>query len=84
MSLLYGDWKSQISFNIFRKALTQSPLFAFSKKFVELATLTKEVYVMYMVVKKLKFYLEDADITLCSDYLPLKKFLHKKTLIAKL
>ena len=33
--------------------------------------------------KKLMYYLEDADITLRSDHLPLKKFLAKNTLNSK-
>ena len=36
-----------------------------------------------MSVKKLTYYLEDADITLRSDHLPLKKFLAKNTLNLK-
>ena len=35
------------------------------------ACLTKEAYAIYMSVKKLAYYLEDADITLRSDHLPL-------------
>ena len=34
-------------------------------------------------MKKLSFYITDADITLRSDHLPLKQFLLKKTLNAK-
>ena len=44
------------------------------------ACLTKEAYAIYMSIKKLAYYLEDADITLRSDHLPLKKFLAKNTL----
>ena len=44
------------------------------------AALTKEAYVIYMSVKKLAFYLTDADVLLKSDHLPLKKFLQKNTL----
>ena len=33
--------------------------------------------------KKLAYYLEDADITLRSDHLPLRKFLAKNTLNSK-
>ena len=44
------------------------------------AALMKEVYVMYMSVKKSTFYLTDHEITLRSDHLPLKKFLRKMTL----
>ena len=47
------------------------------------AALTKEAYVIYMSVKKLSFYLTDAEITLRSDHLPLKKFLLKNTLNSK-
>ena len=45
--------------------------------------LTKEVYAIYMSIKKLTYYLEDADVTLRSDHLPLKKFLAKNTLNSK-
>ena len=44
------------------------------------AALTKEAYAIYMSVKKLAFYLTDADLLLKSDHLPLKKFLQKNTL----
>ena len=47
------------------------------------ACLTKEVYAIYMSIKKLTYYLEDADVTLRSDYLPVKKFLAKNTLNSK-
>ena len=47
------------------------------------AGLTKEAYAIYMSIKKLAYYLEDADITLRSDHLPLKKFLAKNTLNSK-
>ena len=47
------------------------------------ATLTKEAYAIYMSVKKLNYYLEDADIILRSDHLPLKKFMEKNTLNTK-
>ena len=50
---------------------------------VNWATLTKEAYAIYMSVKKLSYYLQDADITLRSDHLPLKKFLSKNTLNTK-
>ena len=45
--------------------------------------LTKEAYAIYMSIKKLIYYLEDADVTLRSDHLPLKKFLAKNTLNSK-
>ena len=47
------------------------------------ACLTKEAYVIYMFIKKVTYYLEDADITLRSDHSPLKKFLAKNTLNSK-
>ena len=47
------------------------------------ATLTKEAYAIYMSVKKLAYYLEDAEITLRSDHKPLLKFLQKNTLNTK-
>ena len=47
------------------------------------ACLTKETYAIYMSIKKLTCYLEDANITLRSDHLPLKKFLAKNTLNSK-
>ena len=45
--------------------------------------LTKEAYAIYMTVKKLSFYLDSSTITLRSDHLPLKKFLEKNTMNAK-
>ena len=47
------------------------------------ACLTKEAYAIYMFIKKLTYYLEDANVTLRSDHLPLKKFLAKNTLNSK-
>ena len=47
------------------------------------ACLTKEAYAIYMSIKKLTYYLEDADITLRSDHLPFKKSLPKNTLNSK-
>ena len=47
------------------------------------ACLTKEADAIYMSTKKLTYYLEDADVTLRSDHLPLKKFLAKNTLNSK-
>ena len=41
------------------------------------AYLTKEAYAIYMSIKKVTYYLEDADVTLRSDHLPLKKILAK-------
>ena len=47
------------------------------------AALTKEAYAIYMSIKKLSYYLEDAEITLRSDHLPLKGFLQRNTLNTK-
>ena len=47
------------------------------------ATLTKEAYAIYMSVKKLDHYIQDAEVTLRSDHLPLKSFLQKNTLNTK-
>ena len=47
------------------------------------ACLTKDAYAIYMSIKKLAYYIEDADITLRNDHLPLKKFLAKNTLNSK-
>ena len=47
------------------------------------ATLTKEAYAIYMLVKKLSFYIDTAKITVKSDHPPLKKFLEKNTLNSK-
>ena len=47
------------------------------------AALTKEAFAIYSSIKKMSYYLEDADIVLRSDHLPLKKFLHKNTLNTK-
>ena len=43
----------------------------------------KEAYAIYMSIKKLSYYLEDVDVTLRSNHLPLKKFLAKNTLNSK-
>ena len=47
------------------------------------AALTEEAYATYLSVKKLAFYITDADITLRSDHLPLRRFLQKNTLNEK-
>ena len=47
------------------------------------ATLTKEAYAIYMLVKKISFYINTAKITVNSNHLPLKKFLEKNTLNSK-
>ena len=47
------------------------------------AALMKEALAIYMSVKKLSFYLDQAEIHLRSDHLPLKRFLQKNTLNSK-
>ena len=47
------------------------------------AALTKEALAIYMSIKKLLFYLTDAQILLRSDHKPLEKFLLKNTLNSK-
>ena len=47
------------------------------------AALMKEAYAIYMSVRKLSFYITDAEVTIKCDHLPLKKFLQKQTLNAK-
>ena len=59
----------------------QSGLFKGSQ--LNWACLMKEAYAIYMSIKKLDYYLVDADIILHSDHLHLKKFLNKNTLNSK-
>ena len=47
------------------------------------AALMKEAFSIYMSIKKLSFYLTDAQILLRSDHKPLEKFLLKNTLNSK-
>ena len=47
------------------------------------AALTKEAFAIYMSVKKLSFYLTDAQILLRSDHKPLEKFFLKNMLNSK-
>ena len=47
------------------------------------ATLTKEAYAIYLSVRKLRFYLTNADVLIRSDHLPLKKFLKQNTMNSK-
>ena len=55
----------------------------FSGSQLNWAALTKEAFAIYMSVKKLSFYLTDAQILLRSDHKPLEKFLLKNTLNSK-
>ena len=41
--------------------------------------LTKEAYAIYMVTRRLDYYLREAETTIRSDHLPLKTFLLKNT-----
>ena len=43
------------------------------------AALIKEAYAIYMVARKLDYYLREAETTIRSDHLPLKSFLLKNT-----
>ena len=45
--------------------------------------LRKEAYAIYTSIKKLTYYLEDAEIILGSDHLPLKRFLQRNILNTK-
>ena len=47
------------------------------------AALTKEAYAIYMSVWRLSFYITDAEVTIRSNHLPLKKFLNKQTMNSK-
>ena len=47
------------------------------------AALTKEPYAIYMSVRKLSFYLTNADVLIRSDHLPLKKFLKQNVMNPK-
>ena len=47
------------------------------------AALTKKAFAIYSSINKLSYYLEDTEIILRSDHLPLKKFLQKNTLNTK-
>ena len=51
---------------------------------VNWAALTKEAYAIYMSVWRLNFFVTDAEVTIRSDHLPLKKFLNKQTMNSKL
>ena len=47
------------------------------------AALTKEAYAIYMSIRRLSFYVLDAEVLIRCDHLPLKKFLNKQTMNAK-
>ena len=43
----------------------------------------KEAYAIYMLARKLSFYLTNTDVLIRSDHLPLKKFLKQNTMNSK-
>ena len=47
------------------------------------AALTKEAYAIYMSIRKLSFYLTNADVLIRSDHLPLKNFFRQNTINSK-
>ena len=47
------------------------------------AALTKEAYAIYMSIRRLSFYVTDAEVTIRNDNLPLRKFLNKQTMNSK-
>ena len=87
--ILYTDTSKYVYAGVLTQSIdgTDHPVADTSRLFrgsqLNRAALTKEVYAIYMSVKKLSFYLDSAQITLRSDHLPLKKFLEKNTMNAK-
>ena len=77
----YEDEKDGKVFKINHPITFASDLFKGSQ--LNWAALTKEAFAIYSSIKKLSYYLEDAEIILRSDHLPLKKFLQKNTLNTK-
>ena len=65
----------------------QHPICYVSRQFrgsqLNWAALTKEAYAIYMSIRRLSFYVTDAEVLIRCDHLPLKKFLNKQTLNAK-
>ena len=47
------------------------------------AALMKEAYAIYMSIRRLSFYVTDAEVLIRCDHLPLRKFLNKQTMNAK-
>ena len=43
------------------------------------AALVKEAYAIYMAARKLHYYISNSDTTICSDHMPLCRFLLKNT-----
>ena len=77
----YQHEKDGKTYNINHPITFASGLFKGSQ--MNWAALTKEAFAIYSSIKKLSYYLEDADIILKNDHLPLKKFLQKNTLNSK-
>ena len=55
----------------------------FRGRLLNWAALTKEAYVIYMSVRRLSFFVTDAEVTIRSNDLCLKKFLNKQTMNSK-
>ena len=70
-----------------KKRMKQHPICYVSGQFrssqFNWAALTKEVYAIYMSIRRLSFYVTDADVLIRSDHLPLKKSLTKQTMNTK-
>ena len=81
LGLVYSLKKCGKVFKINHPITFASGLFKGSQ--LNWAALTKEAFAIYSSIKKLSYYLEDAEIILRSDHLPLKKFLQKNTLNTK-
>ena len=82
--VLTQEWVTAIKGKDIRSFLSimyVSGTFVGSKK--NRATLTKEVYAIYMAFKKLSYWLYDAKVTMKSDHTPLHKFLTAHTLNSK-
>ena len=67
-----------------KETITKHPVVYISGLFhgsqLNWAAMTKEVYAIYMAIKKSTFYITGHDVTLRSDHLPLNKFLKQMTL----
>ena len=87
--ILYTDTSKYAYADVFMQSIdsTDHPVAYTSGLFrgsqLNWAALSKEAYAIYMLVKKLSFYLDSAQVTLRSDHFPLKKFLEKNTMNAK-
>ena len=87
--ILYRDTLKYAYARVFTQSIdgTDHPVAYTSRLFrgssLNWEALTKEAYAIYMSVKKHSFYLDSKQITLRSDHLPLKMFLEKNTINAK-